>query len=200
MPPQLTEQERVPACLLTQHVGQGDHIVDASTGQLCHEFDQFGLLQAGQPKPGHPVGAAQVGQRVQDRGGEVGGGVAVAADKQQPRVRGDADQVPHQQHRGPVGPMQVVEDQHQRTAAGHVDQQARNRCVEPVPRGLRVRARRRRDRETAGGEVGEQPNQLSTHRLEVGGEGGRIGVPEQVVEGLDHRLVGHCQLGVTDAV
>ena len=60
------------------------------------------------------------GDPVVDRAGDVGGEVGVdlerpvGADQQHPTLPGPSHEEPEQLARGPVGPVQVVEDQHER--------------------------------------------------------------------------------------
>ena len=96
--------------------------------------------------------------------------------------------------------MQVVEDQHHRSLAGRLLEQARDRSVEEVALGLGIRLTRRRILGHAAADLRHQPRQLPAVAVRVRGERLLGSGVDVVPESLDPRPVGNAQLLVATAV
>ena len=163
--------------------------VDVGPPGVADELADLLVGEAGQPQPDDVVGAAQVGERLRERGREVGLGVAEGGEHQHPRPAGGAGQVTQEQERRRVGPVPVLEHE-----------QHRARRLTPASRS--VTAVCSRWRSVSGSaltgcgsspdplrQVGEQPRQLAARGAQRGPQLGGLDLTRQVIERLDERPV-----------
>ena len=110
------------------------------------------LGQAAQLQPAQRALAPQVADQLVQRVAVGDLALAVGADEQHAPRRGRAHQVAQQLQRRPVGPVQVVEHQHDRRLRADLAQQRGDGVEEAEPLRVGLRAGdRRRDRWSAGG-------------------------------------------------
>ncbi|PSK66019.1 hypothetical protein B0E53_02056 [Micromonospora sp. MH33] len=187
----LLDEERVAA-------GAPVHLVDEVGAGFAPggAADQRGHLVAGQPGEGD--GGGLRGQRQQQRSEPVVAGldlgVAVGADQQEPFEPGVLGGELEQPHRGRVGPVQVVEDDHDRPVLGDGHQRRGHGVVQgelrltAVVRGLLPRrvgagalAEQRREARPGGllraGPVVRPAAQAAQHLHPGPVAGGAVGVP-----------------------
>jgi hypothetical protein len=170
-PGHLLDEERVaarPPLDVGDHPGAG-----LAAEQPGHQPGH--LVVAERAQRHHRPGGRQVGQQ---GGGLLAGRLvelAPGADHQDPRGREAAGEEAEQPQRGEVGPLQVVEDHHQRPLLGGRQQHRAELVEQPEPgRLLRLGGGGRRGR---GGQLGQQPGRR--------GEGG--GAPPQPLVAGDQR-------------
>ena len=147
----LGDEERVPLGLLVDCA----HQLRARLNVRGHldEARHVRLAQAAEDDALHKALSGQVREHLGQRVAAAELDVAVGPDHEDPGVADLArEEMQHQQGRR-VGPMQVVEDQHERVATRDVLQEGRDAVEEAEPRLLRIR-RVRRFRE-AGDEVAQ---------------------------------------------
>ena len=128
----------------------------------------------------HGLGVARVGP--------VAVGVPPGHDDEHRVVGRVGEQVPQQQERGPVGPLQVVEHQQHRAAGGDGRQPVAHGVEQAPALGVGVVGERRPHPAEAGGHVGQQAGQLVGVGAHVGlqqrpGTGGGVGA-ERLADGL----------------
>ncbi len=147
--------------------------------------DQRADVARAQALEGHPLDqpvAAQVGQQLGERMRRADLRVAERAEDQQRGVARCAGDVPEQVERAAVGPVQVVEHERERGAAGDVVQQRRDRLEEQVALQLGIpRAGRGRRRQ-----LGDHPRELPG----AGHRGDPLPVEPGAAQRLHERLVG----------
>ena len=170
----------------------------AGAGRALYELGHLVAAQAADPQPHRGVGAAQVGQCLGERRGDVGVGVAEGGEHEQARVAGRAGEVAQEQERRRVRPVDVLEDQqHGPVEAGeHVG----DRGVQPVALGVRVRRRGLRQVVELGPQLGQQPRQLAAGAADGGAQLGRVKRADELLERLDERAVRRAHVGVAAAV
>ena len=91
-------------------------------------------------------------------------GVSEGNDQQQPRGSRGPGQVAKQKQRGAVGPVGVLEHQHDRSPGADVHQQIGDGMVQPQSLGVLVGGDRRGQTADALGQAGNQPGQLAPAR------------------------------------
>ena len=129
--PQLADQERVAVGELADRPGQ---LGRARRGLAARGApDELGHLRAGepaQPQPHDVLGAAQVGERLRERLGHVGLGVAEGGEQQHARVAGGPRQMAQEEQRRRVRPVAVLEHEQERPAAADARRGGRSpRCA-----------------------------------------------------------------------
>ena len=137
--PQLADQERVAVRQVGDRARQLGLV---AARHAAHELGHLVPGQAAEAQPHDLFGAAQVGEQLRQRVGQVGLGVAERGHQQQARAPAGARQVPQQAERGGVGPVRVLEhEQHGAVEAGPLEQRGDCR-VQAVALGVRVGGRR----------------------------------------------------------
>ena len=115
--PQLADQEGVAAGEIADRLRQPRRPgVDLAARGVADELGDLLAREAGDPHPDDGVGAAQVGERLGQRLGDVGLGVAERDEHQQPRAARRPRQVAQEQECRRVSPVPVLEDEQHRAA------------------------------------------------------------------------------------
>ena len=184
----LLDEERVALGLLQQRAV--DVLGQRVGAELADQLGRVGLVEPAQLDRLEVLLAAELDEDVRERVGPLG--VAEAGDDEHRLVLGRADELAHHQQRRLVGPVQVVEHEHDRLRAGDVGQHLRGGVEQPVALGRLDRRRRR----AVADELGDDAPELGAPRREPVGLGAR-GVAAQR---LHERLVGDERLGVAAAV
>ena len=135
--------------------------------------DELAGLHRGQRGEGDPAGEAAAVELAEGAGqGTADVGVAVRRHHQQRQAGQLGRQVLHEQERGVVGPLQVVEDDERRTGAGQAGQDVRQAAEQVQPFLGRRELQRRRQVGEAAAHPREQPGDLGGGVAEdVGHEG-----------------------------
>lgn len=105
-----------------------------------------------------------------------------------------------QEQGGGVGPVRVLEYEHERAVPTDPCKQIRDRCMEPVALGVRVGGNWIRQLALPDLEVGKQPLELAAAATQRLAQVSRLGEPPKLVECLDERTVGRLYDGVAGAV
>ena len=109
---QLADEERVPTGSLTEHMGRGR--IRARPRQRLDDRGDGRLVE---PVQGHsddrPV-APDIGERLRERVARAQLDVAGAREQKQRDALRPSRQAAHEKQRGPIGPMQVVQGEHER--------------------------------------------------------------------------------------
>ena len=157
-PPQLRHQEWVATRQPGQHPrhrGQlGAEIPTAA------ELDKLGHLlgaQASESKSDHTLRTPQVDQRRRQRLGNLGFGVAERGDHQRLRLRRAVREVAQEQQRRSVGPVSILDHQHERRTPARRRQQLRDRGVQAMTLGIRIGRERRGQLPREQRQIGEEP-------------------------------------------
>jgi hypothetical protein len=172
VPPQLPHVEGVAARLGVDRAGQRRRWrLPVGAGQVVGDLPTAQPAEGDELAPGLP---AEDGEGVDQRVPEPEGGVAVGAGEQQPAAAGEPAAVRQELEGVPVGPVQVVEDQHDRPPARHGHQELRHGVEQPEPLLLRAQL---------GQEPGEHGRPGSQGLAEVGGAERPHGVAEHLGPG-----------------
>jgi len=142
---QLAHQERIAARELRQRPGEPRHlVVTGSRGDRPEAIGDLGRAQGRDAYADDAVVTPQVGKGVGEVGGALGFHVAERGEDEQAQVCSGSGQVAQQQERRRIGPVEVVEHEHDRGPAGVSCERFRDRDVEPVapPAGCRRQRRR----------------------------------------------------------
>ena len=134
-------EQRVPAAAL---IGRGGDRRIRRAAQDCLQLR--GHLVAGktvQVQAGHPVHPAQLGQQPPHRPGLAQLIRAERHYQQHGRLLQVTDQERQQLTGRPVGPVQILDHQHQRLPCRNLLQQDKQQAEQPAPRHLRITPRRR---------------------------------------------------------
>ena len=124
------------------------------------ELDKLGHLlgaQASESKSDHTLRTPQVDQRRRQRLGNLGFGVAERGDHQRVRLRGAVREVAQEQQRRSVGPVSILDHQHERRTPARRRQQLRDRGVQAVTLGIGIGRERRRQLPREQRQIGEEP-------------------------------------------
>ncbi len=182
--------------------------VDRVAGELLDQVDDVALAEPAQGQARHARLPEEVAEELAP--GVVGGdvGVAVGPEDHQPAPGRRADQVPEQEQRRPVGPVQVVEDHEHRTVLGRGREQRLHGREQPVAVGVGIGRRRRRPGGDPLVQAGHQARELGGVGTQQAPRGDlRVvaeNLPPRVVRDPlilvaapveDERLVGHRDLG-----
>ena len=169
----LLDEERVAAGARVHGAGHAGGGLGAEPGGR-----ELADLAGREPAQADPLGAA-VAPQVRQRGGERRAApdlrVAVGAEDEERRRPAAAQDEREQEQRRPVGPVQVVEDQHQRPPLGDAGQHVVDRREQPVP-GARIVVR-------AAARAAEQAIELARARERARRR--RPDVPQHVRERLE---------------
>ena len=168
--------------------------VRPGASRAAHEIVDLVVRERGQPHP-HDVVAAQVGQRLGERVGDVRVRVAERGEQQQPRPA-RAREMSQEQQRGRVGPVAVLEHEQCRAPPRDAGQQVDDRGVQAVTLRVGVGVPSRRGL----AEVGEQASQFTRSGRERRAQLVRVERADQLVERLDERPVRGANHGVGGAV
>ena len=146
VPQELPHEERAAVGLRVHGVGQGEFAaLEVVAGQGLHHGHGLAVGEAPQAEPLDAGLPAKLGQQLGERMVPADVGVAVGPDDEQGHRLAGADQVFEQQQRGLGGPVEVVEQEHDRPPAcnwpGHVDDGGE----EQIALGLGVGPLRRRE-------------------------------------------------------
>ena len=159
--PQLADEERVAAGHVGDRRCQLGHGLVA--GYAAHQLGDVVAGQAAEAQPHDVVGAAQVREHLRQRVGHVGLGVAEGRDQQQPGAPARAGQVPQQAQRGGVGPVRVLEHEHDGPLAPGALQQVGHRGVQAMALGVGVGGR-----SGAGAQLAERLHERAVRRMDDG--------------------------------
>ena len=189
----LAHEEGVPVGLLVDGVSQRQAALrEIVTGRRLQEADHLVVLETPQGDAIDPGLPAQRAQRLDHEGRELR--VAIGADDEQTQRITHLDHVTQQLEARRVGPLHVVEHEHDGSIPRRLLEDADDGSVEPVP--LRVRVDLVGGREVA--EPRRQPpaqaRQGRTVGLDVTLERSELGVSDVVLERLDKRTVGNSEL------
>ena len=191
----LLDEERVAFCLAGERVDE--RFRGRSAGQLGDQLPHLGLRQAGQLQaPQRPL-AAQVADQLVQRMAVGDLALAVGAEVQHPARRGRAHEVAQQLQRRAVGPVQVVEDEHDRRLGADLADQRGDGVEEAVALGVGLRAGDRARRHMVGGrraELRQQDRQLGRARAQPFAQRVQRGARRPAAQHLDHGLVGRQRL------
>ena len=111
-----------------------------------------------------------------------------------------AQQMAEQQHARVVRPLQVVEHEHDRPAAGDERHHTGDRLEQPVAARLRILGQRLAHGAETPPQGGDEAGQLVQLGLDLHRQHDPLAVGHEVLHGRDERLVGHERLGVGAAV
>jgi len=140
-PDDLTDEERVAARLVADPLSElTGRALD--TGDQLDEPADTGGIEPPQRDPPRTLGRGQVRERFGKRVVTAELDVAVGADHEQPGVGELAGEEPQQEQRRFVGPVEVVEHEHERAGLRGAREEARNRVEEAKARLLRRERRR----------------------------------------------------------
>ncbi len=154
-----------------------------------HELGSLGVVQSLDVQLGGEPVAAELGQRVRERVAALGR--AVRAQDQQTRGVRRPRQVPQQQQRRPVGPLQVVEHEQHRGRTRQVRQQPDDGLEQPVALGLGLVLGRRRQVGHAPAQLGDEPRELGPVLAGVRAQIGEQSVQRPMPKRLQERLIRH---------
>ena len=135
----LLDEERVAVGLAVQRAHE--RLRGGRGGQLGHELRHLALRQAGELQPAQRALAAQVADQLVQRVAVGDLALAVGADEQRPPRRGRAHEVAQQLQRRPVGPVQVVEHEHDRRLRADLADQRGHGVEEAEALGVGLRRR-----------------------------------------------------------
>ena len=158
MAQELLEEERVAGGLSVQRSDEWGR--DLVTGEAREQLAALDLGEPTQGNAGHERLAAQVGEQIGQRMVAAEPDVSVADHDEQPGVCGRAHEVPQQEHRRLVGPVQVVEHEHRGPGGGDPGDQRGDGLEEAVPLGLGIGGRGRRRFGHAAEELRERAGQV----------------------------------------
>ena len=196
----LLDEERVALGLAVQ--GVDERRLGLRHAERRHELGDLRLGQTAELDVAEQPFAAHVADQLVQRVAGLELGVAIGAEQQRAARLRRADEVPEQLQRRAVGPVQVVEDEHERRAVADLAEQCGHRVEEAqaagvsvvaVRAGLVVLAARRAELAEQDREVGGADADALAQRLER-----RAGRP--AADHLDHRLVRRERLLVEAAV
>ena len=159
----LAHEERVAVGLAIHRVGETHGgVVEGVPGGGLHERHDAGVVEPGQLDARDAVLSTQRGERLEQRVGARQLAVAVGPEHEHPHRLVGRDHVAQQLQARLVGPLQVVEHEHDRLLLRHHGQQPDHRREQQVPLGVGVgRLRRRQARQPARqapGPAGPAPN------------------------------------------
>ncbi len=197
--PQLADQERVAVGELADRLRERERRgAQLAAPGAADELGHVAVGEPGEPQP-HDVVAAQVGERLRQRVGDVRLGVAVGGEHEDPRL-GGAREMAQEQERRCVGPVRVLEHEQGRTLPRDAGEQVGHGAVQAVALGVRVGVDGRRQLAEPRAEVGQEPDQLAARGARRLAQLGRGERPGELVERLDERPVGRAHHGVAGAV
>ena len=135
-------------------------------------------VEAAQRDPARALDPGELAERVGERVVAAELDVAVGADQQQAGAGEPAGDEAQQQQRGLVGPVQVVEHDHQRARARGAGEEAGERVEEPEARLLGLHVRRLADVAEALGELGDDLGDVGGAAAELPAQADRVGVAD----------------------
>ncbi len=142
----LTHEERVAFGLGVQGPGEIEPgLLEVVARGHRHEAGDLVAVEAVQVESLDPGLAAEVGERVRERMAAIEVRVAIRAEHQQPHRRRRTQEVAEQHERRLVGPVDVVEHQHDRLGGRHLGEQIHHRVEQLVALGVGVGAHRLRE-------------------------------------------------------
>ena len=112
--------------------------VQVVTGGALHELLDFLAVQTREVQTGHTALPAQVPEDISERMAAIEVGVAVGRQDEHPDGRDRPQDVTKKQQRWLVGPMEIVEHEHERGVVRAGREQVRHRLEQAVPLGLRL--------------------------------------------------------------
>ena len=136
--PELRQEERVAAGQLGE--GRGQLRRRRGAGGEPDELAHLVGREPAEPDPDDALGPGDVDERVGEARRHLVDRVAEGGDEQEARVGGAADEVPEEEQRRRVRPVDVLEHEQDRRASGRLREDVRHRGVEAQP--LRVGVRR----------------------------------------------------------
>ena len=131
---QLTDKERISVGLFRKRVAQGNPVFGRRV--LDRRFEQREKLvvaEAAQREPLDPRLAMQRRERFRERAIGADVGIAECADHEQSKGRVRGDDMTQKLNRGPVSPLEIVDDEHDRGNRGDARQDVDDRTKEQVP-------------------------------------------------------------------
>jgi hypothetical protein len=159
----LVDEEGVAVGLAIHRMGKADpRVIEVMPGGRFQERDHAGVVEADQLDVGNIVLSVQRGQGVEQRVGAGQLTVAIGPEHEHPHRDIRGDQVAQQLQTGPVGPLEVVEDKHDRLVSRHRRQQADDRGKEHEPLRLGIGRLRRRQIWDSTQQRRHEPDQLRT--------------------------------------
>ena len=197
-PDHLADEERVAAGLFVDRsrevVGRP---LDAG-GELDVLGDPF-RVEAPERHPPRPLDPGEVPERVGERVMAPELDIPVGADQEQVRPREPAGDEAQQEQRGLVGPMQVVEHDHQRPGARGADEEVAERVEEPEARLLGLHVGRLADVAEPVGDLGDDLGYVGGPAAELPAQPDRVGVADVRAQRLRPGPVRGLSLGLVAA-
>ena len=154
----------------------------------------FGLVQAPKRDPLDSLLAVKIGQHLGERMAARQVGLAIGGDQERGHVLALGRDVPQEQKRRLVGPVEVVQDQDDRLLARGLAKQSPHRAPKQVALGVGVGLARRRNVGEALPERRHEAGELAAVALDVGAKDPLGGVLDVVGERLDPGPVGDAKL------
>ncbi len=193
--PELRDEERVAAGELADGLRQLRRRL--GTRRQPDELGELAVGEPPEPDPNDTLRSIDVDERLRELGGDVRLGVAKGRNDQHPCRGARADEVPDEEQRRRVGPVQVLEHEQDGRLGRDTDEELGHRGVEAQPLGVRVGGR---PSPRAGGtraELRDEPCEVDRRGAE-GVENGRRDAarPDQLGEGGRERRVGRADDGV----
>ena len=142
VPDDLLDEERVAVGLAVQ--GADERRLGGGDAERRDELGDLRLGQALELEALEHALAAHVGDQLEQRVAGLELGVAVGAEQEDAARLRRADEVPQQLQRRAVGPVEVVEHEHERRLRARLAEQRGDRVEEAGPAGVGVARRRRR--------------------------------------------------------
>ena len=183
----LLDEERIAVGLAVQGVHEGR--LGARHAERGDQLGHLGLRQAAHREVLEHAFAADVGDQLVQRVTRLDLGLAVGAEQQRAARLRRAHEMTQELERGAVGPVEVVEDEHQRPRRAGLGEQRGHRVeeAEAVAVGGAVVGGRRPELAEQDPELGGAHAETFAQRVERGARG-------PAAHHLDHRLVGRDRL------
>ena len=167
----LAHKKRVAVCLLIEGVGKTERgLVEGVPGGGLHEFDDAGVVKSGQLDTDTPWCRWSAASNAEERIRLWHLVVAKAAEHEDGQGRRRGDQMTQHLQATGVGPLQVVQDEHNGLALGYHFQKRHHGGEEEKPFGVSVGRFRRWEVRNSAGELGDKSSQLGPIGLDMGQE------------------------------
>ena len=190
----LGDEERVAVGLLEHGSGQGrGPAADAFADELG---DGAGVQWPQVDALVEPLLAGEVREQAAERVFGFVAPVATGTDDQQPHRSRIARDVAQGEQRRAVGPVQILEHEHDRPLLGGSAQQRADRLEEPVARALGIPRQGLGERGHALGQLRHDAAKLAADELGLARQHVRRAGSDVLAQGLDERLVGQQPLRV----
>ena len=163
------DEERVALGLTVQRVREVEAgRVEIVAGRLRHQARDLAFVEPLEIEPLHTRFAPEVGEHLSERMRAVEVGVAVRREHEQPHRSGRAQQMTQQHERRLVGPVHVVEHEHDGMARGDLAEQVGDAVEQAEALGVGVGAHRLGQPGDARRELGHDAHELTAERTELG--------------------------------